>query len=236
MWDNKKISIALPTYREKGSIRACIDSFFNTGVVDEVIVCNNNAEPGTSEEVAKTKAKEVFEERQGYGWSCRKALQEATGDLVILCEPDGSFEPRDIFKLLAYSYDFDVVLGSRTNREFIWTGANMGWFIRWGNWAVAKYIEFLFNTTNLTDVGCTMRLLNKKTLSEVLPRCCVGGSHFGPELTLHCILRDSRLAEIPLNYRERVGTSSVTGNKWNAFSLGLQMILLITRFRLLPIR
>ena len=29
--------------------------------------------------------------------------------------------------------DFDVVLGSRTNRELIWTGANMGWFMKWGN-------------------------------------------------------------------------------------------------------
>ena len=66
-------------------------------------------------------------------WSCRKALSESTGDLVIvLCEPDGSFEPMDIFKLLAYSFDFDVVLGSRTNRELIWTGANMGWFMKWG--------------------------------------------------------------------------------------------------------
>ena len=28
---------------------------------------------------------------------------------------------------------------------FIWHGANMGLFLRWGNWAVAKMMEFLFN-------------------------------------------------------------------------------------------
>ena len=67
MWNNKKISVVLPTYSEKESIQSCIESFFHTGVVDEVIVCNNNAAAGTSEEVGKTAAREVFESRQGYG-------------------------------------------------------------------------------------------------------------------------------------------------------------------------
>jgi glycosyltransferase involved in cell wall biosynthesis len=84
MWNDRKVSVCLPTYNEKESIYDCIQGFFATGVVDEVIVCNNNAAVGTSEEVAKTAAREVFESRQGYGWSCRKALAEATGDLVVL--------------------------------------------------------------------------------------------------------------------------------------------------------
>ena len=68
------MSVALPTYNERDSIRECIEDFFETGVVDEVVVCNNNAAEGTSAEVAKTRAREVFETRQGYGWSCRSAL------------------------------------------------------------------------------------------------------------------------------------------------------------------
>lgn len=232
MWNNKKVSIALPTYNEKDSIRTCIEEFLRTGVVDEVIVCNNNAAIGTSEEVARTLAREVLEPRQGYGWSCRRALSEARGDLVILCEPDGSFEPSDIFKLLAFSADFDVVLGSRTNRELIWTGANMGWFMKWGNWAVGKLIELLFNTTTLTDVGCTMRLLRRETLDRVLPMLTVGKSHFGPELTLNCILQKARIVEVPLNYKQRIGRSTVTGNRWIAFLLGMRMILLILEIRI----
>ncbi len=94
MWHGRTVSVALPTYNERESIRECIDGFFATGVVDEVVVCNNNAAAGTSEEVAKTRAREVFETRQGYGWSCRKAMAEATGDLIVLAEPDGSFDPR----------------------------------------------------------------------------------------------------------------------------------------------
>jgi glycosyltransferase involved in cell wall biosynthesis len=231
MWLGKTVSVALPTYNEKESIRRCIQGFFKTGVVDEVVVCNNNAAAGTSEEVAKTGAREVFESRQGYGWSCRKALAETSGDLIVLAEPDGSFEPADVFKLLAYSYDFDVVLGSRTNTEFIWTGANMGWFMKWGNWAVGKYMEFLFNTTQLTDVGCTMRLVTREVLDWLLPQLTVGGSAFGAEMMMQSIWSGARLVEVPLNYKQRVGESMVTGSRWAAFQLGMEMIARITKFR-----
>jgi glycosyltransferase involved in cell wall biosynthesis len=232
MWNGKTVSVALPTYNEKETIRACIDAFFATGVVDEIVVCNNNAMAGTSEQVATTAAREVFESRQGYGWSCRKALSETRGDLVILSEPDGTFEADDIFKLLAYSSDFDAVLGSRTNRELIWTGANMGWFMKWGNWAVAKYLELLFNTTTLTDVGCTMRLFSRPVLERIQPFFTVGGSHFGPEMALLCVWSGAKIVEVPLNYKSRVGKSMATGNRWAAFRVGLKMIAMITQFRI----
>ena len=55
-----------------------------------------------------------------------------------------------------------MVFGTRTTRELIWAGANMAWLLRWGNWAVAKLIEVLFNTSHLSDVGCTYRLLRAR--------------------------------------------------------------------------
>ena len=232
MWDAKTVSVALPTYNERESIRECIDGFFLTGVVDEVVVCNNSAVEGTSEEVTRTRAREVFESRQGYGWSCRKALAETTGDLVVLAEPDGSFDPYDVFKLLAYARDFEVVLGTRTTKELIWTGANMGFWMKWGNWAVAKYMEFSFNTVELTDVGCTMRLIHREALQRIQPAFTVEGSHFGPEMMMLCILSGARLTQIPVNYKQRVGESMVCGNRWVAFLLGVRMTLLITAIRI----
>ena len=41
MWGDKRVSVVLMTYAEKDSIRAVIDGFFATGVVDEVLVVNN---------------------------------------------------------------------------------------------------------------------------------------------------------------------------------------------------
>ncbi|MFC1804903.1 glycosyltransferase family 2 protein [Candidatus Omnitrophota bacterium] len=232
MWKGRKVSVALPAYSEKDSIRDCIEGFFKTGVVDEVVVCNNNAIEGTSQEIAKTKAREVFEERQGYGWSCQKALAETTGDLIMLSEPDGTFEPNDIFKLLAYSDDFQVVLGSRTNSELIWQGANMGWFLKWGNWAVAKYVELIFNAPSLTDVGCTARLLSREILTRIQPFFTVGKGHFGLEMMLLCILSRGRMIELPLNYKARKGESSVTGKFSMTLAIGFRMIFLALTYRL----
>ncbi|MGI9252327.1 MAG: glycosyltransferase family 2 protein, partial [Thermomicrobiales bacterium] len=110
MWNGKSVSVILMTYRERDSIRAVIDGFLATGLVDEVLVIDNNAEPGTAEEVAKTRARRVVETQQGYGWASRRGLQDATGDLLVLAEPDGTFKPADIIKLLAYSTACDAVL------------------------------------------------------------------------------------------------------------------------------
>lgn len=231
MWFGKSVSVVLPTYNEKDSIRAAIEEFERTGVVDEIVVVNNNAAPGTSEEVAPTSAREVHEPTQGYGAAIRRGFREAQGELIVVSEPDGTFRGHDLFKLLAYADDFDVVYGSRTVKELIWQGANMGLFLKWGNYAVAKLMEFLFNTTSLTDVGCTMRCIRREALERIQPRFTVQGSFFGPEMMVLSILMRLHVIQVPVNYTSRVGHSSVTGNKWVAFKLGLQMIGLILRYR-----
>lgn len=231
MWNGKDVSVVLMTYAERDSIREVIDGFFATGVVDEVLVVDNNAERGTAEEVAKTRARLVHEPLQGYGHATRRGLLEASGDLVVISEPDATFLPADIHKLLVYSNECDVVLGTRTTRELIWADANMDWFLRWGNWAVAKLIEVLFNTNHLSDVGCTYRVLRKPYADYVARSMRVGGSHAGVEMMLLAITSGARYVEVPLNYLPRIGTSSVTGKRLVAVGVGLRMIGLILRFR-----
>jgi glycosyltransferase involved in cell wall biosynthesis len=232
MWNGRTVSVVLGTYAERDSIYADIQGFLATGVVDEVLVVNNNAQEGTKEEVERTAARQVFETRQGYGFSYRRGLAEATGDIIVLSEPDGTFLPQDILKLLTYTDDCDAVFGTRTTRELIWRGANMGFLLKWGNWAVAKYVEVLFNTSHLSDVGCTYRAITRPTLEAIQDRFTVGGSHFGPELMLTVITSGARVVEIPVNYLPRVGVSSVTGDLVKAVRLGLEMIVFISRFRL----
>src|ERR1039458_5498625 len=141
MWNGKRESVVLMTYAERDSIREVIESFFETGLVDEVLVIDNNAQAGTADEVSRTKARLVHEPKQGYGHATRRGLIEASGELVVLAEPDGTFLAQDILKLLVYSTECDVVFGTRTTRELIWAEANMARFLRWGNWAVAKLIR-----------------------------------------------------------------------------------------------
>ncbi len=231
MWGGKSVSVVLMTYAERDSIRSVIEGFHATGVVDEVVVVNNNAERGTSEAVQATNAREVFEPRQGYGYATRRGLSEATGDLIVLAEPDGTFRPADVVKLLAYSSECDAVFGTRTHRSLIWHGANMGWLLRVGNALVAKLMMLLFRCGHLSDVGCTYRLLRREVVNRVLPQLTVGGSQLGPELMIRTILAGARFVEVPVNYMERVGTSSVTGHLGKAVALGLRMTVLIVRLR-----
>ncbi len=231
MWHGKKVAVIFPTYNEKDSIHQAILSYYATNLVDEVIVVNNNAAPGTSEEVAGTGAREIFESKQGYGNALLCGLDSTDANLIILSEPDGTFSGHDVIKLLAYSDDVPVVFGTRTTREFIWQGANMGKFLRWGNWAVAKMTEVLFNTTLLTDMGCTQRLLSREAVQQIRPHLTIGGSHFGPQVLLEVIEHGIPFVEIPMNYCARVGESSVTGSFWKAWKLGWRMIFLVLSYR-----
>lgn len=232
MYHGKTISVILPTYNEKDSIRKVIEDFNALGIVDEILVINNNAAKGTSEEVAKTNAKEIFEPVQGYGAAIQRGFKEATCDLIVVCEPDDTFLASDIYKLLSYSTELDIVYGSRTVKNLIWHNANMGYFLKWGNWAVAKMMQVLFNTNSLSDVGCTYRLVKKEVLQVLMPQFRVKSNFFGPEMMLRGYLNKFKCIQIPVNYKERVGTSSVTGDFKKAFKLGIQMILLIIAVRL----
>jgi len=232
MYKNKKVSVILPTYNEKDSIRKVINDFDQLGIVDEIIVVNNNAAVGTSEEVAGTRAKEVFESTQGYGAAIKRGFKETTGELVVLCEPDDTFLANDLFKFLAYCEDVDIVYGTRTVSHFIWEGANMGVFLKWGNWATAKLMEVMFNTNYLSDVGCTYRMISRTALNSILPVLYVNSNFFGPEMMIRGFKLHLKTIQIPVNYKERVGTSSVTGDLKKAFALGLKMIVLIIGLRL----
>ena len=225
-----KISVILPTYNEKDSIRKVIRDFEATGVIDEIIVVNNNAIEGTSDEVSGTSAVEVFESVPGYGSAIQRGFREATGDLIFVCEPDDTFVASDVHKFLAYIDDVDVVYGSRTIKNFIGKGANMGHFLKVGNWFVAKMLQVMYRTNSLTDVGCTFRLIRKSALHKMQSNFRVKSGFFGPEMMLLTKHFDIPFVQIPIKYQARVGESSYTGEFKKAFVLGMKMIWFIITF------
>ncbi len=231
MWKGKTLSVILPTYNEKDSIAETIRGFEKLGYVDAIVVINNNAAAGTSEEVAGTSAREVLETRQGYGAAIRRGLREVDTDLICVCEPDGTFDPHDLDKLLPFTRECDLVVGSRTVANFIWDGANMGRFLQWGNWAVAKTIELLYNTAYLSDVGCTFRVTTRDRAADVTATATVDGSSFGLEMLLLAVIRGARIVQVPVNYRPRVGVSSVTGDLRKTLALGGQMMAMVLTMR-----
>jgi glycosyltransferase involved in cell wall biosynthesis len=231
MWQGQRVSIVFPAYNEEGGIGAAVADFGSLEAVDEVLVVDNNSQDQTSARAAAAGARVVTEPRQGYGNALRRGLAEAQGEYVVLAEPDGTFMGKDVLKLLAFADDFDLVLGTRTTRELIWHGANMGWQLRWGNWIVAKLLQVLFGGPSLSDCGCTLRLVRRSAAQRLLPRFTVGGSHFLPEMVCLALLEGQRLVEVPVNYRNRVGQSKITGSMQTTMRVGARMIGLILRYR-----
>lgn len=221
----------MPAYNEADGIYEAVRAYLDLPEVDEVVVADNNSKDGTVAKALRAGARIVSEMRQGYGYACRAALAAATGDYVILVESDGTFRATDIYKFLAYAEEFDAVFGTRTSKTCIWKGSNMGAFLRYGNWAVAKLLEYLHNGPCLTDVGCTYKLLCRETLRQIAPLFRVGRSHFSPELMMVAIRSGLVCVEIPVHYQPRIGSSKITGNFLKAFSLGIRMITLIIQYR-----
>ena len=232
MWQDKRVSVVLPAYNEAANIAHAVGDFRAVDPVDEVLVVDNNSRDGTGDFARAAGARVVAETRQGYGHALRRGLREATGDYVILAEPDGTFVARDVIKLLSYADEFDLVMGTRTTKELIWTRANMGWFLRVGNVAVAKLLQLLFGGPSLSDCGCTLRLIRREALRQIEPDLSVGGSHFLPEMVVLALLRRLRVIEIPVNYRGRVGASKITGSRVTTLKVGTRMIGLILDYRL----
>ncbi len=224
MWRKSTVSVILPTYNEKDSIAQVINEYFATGYVDEVIVVNNNAAPGTKEIVEKTNAKQVFENKQGYGYAIRKGIDEAKSDLIVISEPDNTFCAGDIIKLLAYAEDYDAVWGTRTDIRFIEKGANMGMALRLGNFFVAKLLQCFFNTTRLTDVGCTLKLYRRDVIDSIKKHFQIGREHFGVELMVLTAVSGFSIIEVPVKYNKRTGKSSVTGYPSKIPYLAINMI------------
>ncbi len=232
MWNGRTVAVVLPTYNEKDSVADVINRFDALGVVDDILVVNNNAAEGTSANVATTSAREVLEGTQGYGAAIRRGLREVDADLICICEPDGTFNPEDLGKLLPYTVECGFVVGSRTISDFIWDGANMGFALKWGNWFVAKVTEVLYNSNSLSDVGCTFRILTRECAEDISRGFTTNGSSFGLEMMLLAIVRRTKMVQVPINYHARVGHSSVTGDIGKTIVLGAQMMLMVARMRL----
>ena len=224
MYLGKTVSVIFPVYNEEENIRSAINDFFSMPFVDEVVAVDNNSTDRSAAEIQTTRARYVRENIQGLGAALQRGLREATGQMLVIVEPDGTFVAGDLEKLLARSDELDAVFGTRTSRSLILPGANMGIGIRLGNWAVGKFIGFLFAGPSFTDAGCTFRLFNRGTYEKIRDHLHVNGSHFLVDVMIRCMQAKLRVAEVPVHYGKRIGTSKITGTLWKAARLGFRLV------------
>jgi len=214
MFQQKSVAVVVPAYNEEATIAEVVREFLAQENVDRVIVVDNNCKDATAERARAEGADVVEESAPGYGCAIRAGLDhgEKTGaDILVITEADGSFQASDLPKLLHYLGDAQMVLGTRTTRQMVQQGANMDKMLRWGNVAMAKWLElcwYLPHEPRLTDVGCSYRALWAETWRTMREGTREAGPSFSPEMICEAYRRGLRVIEIPVHYGARLGGES----------------------------
>jgi glycosyltransferase involved in cell wall biosynthesis len=231
----KNVCVVLTAYDDEESIGLSVKEFLSQRNVISVIVVDNNSEDKTGCTAFKAGAKVVRESNQGYGFACIKGLSESLrrndADIIVLAEGDMTFRGRDIWKLLPFLDDADMVVGSRTHMAYTDSDSQMDWFFLWGNLFIAKILELRFFNykflarTRFSDVGCTMRAINRDALLRIIDDLKTGGNHFSPHMMKVALERNLRVVEVPITFRKRVGLSKgASRNRWAGLKIGLRML------------
>ncbi|MEO0479324.1 MAG: glycosyltransferase family 2 protein [Planctomycetota bacterium] len=211
MYRDRTVSLIIPAYNEEETIGAVVEEFSTVPHLDEIVVVDNNCVDRTAEIAREKGARVVAESKPGYGSALMRGLSEAKGDILVLTEADGSFAARDVEKLLIYLDDASMVMGTRTTRQMVEQGANMRFFLRWGNVAMAKIIQIMWarpDEPRFTDVGCTFRALSRDCFEQIKPLLHHPGPAFSPEMMCAALIYRRRVIEIPITYRPRAGGES----------------------------
>ncbi len=224
-----KVSLVIPAYNEEATITTVIKDFKTQEHLDEIIIVDNNSNDRTYEIAKALDVCVIKEIKQGYGNALRAGMDHAAGDIIILCEADGSFRSSDINKFLAYIEDADMVIGTRTTKQMVDQGARMNFVIRMANIAWAKFLQMLWfftNETRFTDVGCTYRALWKHTYQTIRPRLKTNGPEFSPEMMVEALHQRAKIVEIPVKYFQRTGGESKHSISY--FQLAITAIRMLT--------
>lgn len=222
----------MPAYNEEQSITKIVRDF-DKDYVNEIIVVDNNSTDNTAALAKKAGAKVVKEHKQGQGYAMKKALSTASGDIVILTESDCTFQGSDMAKLLAYADEFDVVLGSRVNKQINAPGAIKNYVII-GNYFLAKLMQFLWRSkTSLNDVGVTFKAFNRKALEKILPEMRIGGPDACPEHIFLALRHNFKIVQIPTKYCNRKGQTKQSFNMISSIKIGFMHFVHIVMRRFL---
>ena len=227
MFKNKTLTLILPAFNEGLNISNFINDALNLNVIDKIICVDNNSTDNTKEEIKKNNVFYLNAEKQGFGAAVKKGLINCQSDLILICEPDGSFMAKDILKLLNLIEDYDAIFTSRTL-------SMKNFYLKYGNIIYAKILSFLFRGPKITDVGSSLRLFKKKDLDIFIKNLKSDGPELQMELTLNLFELKIKIVEIDINYFKRLGNSNYTGDFIGSLKVALKFTKIVL-FRLLKI-
>lgn len=225
------IKVIIPAFNEADSISHVIKDI--PDLVDEVIVVSNNSTDATEKNAEEAGATVLVENRKGYGYACLKGMeyvsrQSHKPDIIVFLDGDYSDYPEELTKLVApiINDDIDFVVGTR-DKSLREAGSMTGPQI-FGNWLATILMRFIYRST-FTDLGPFRAIKYDKLLALEMEDKTYGWT---VEMQLKALKKSFSYVEIPVNYRNRIGVSKVSGTVKGAIFAGIKILDWIFKYSL----
>lgn len=226
MYKHKKISVIIPALNEEKAICHVINDLPDN-LVDEIIVVDNGCTDNTALVARNAGARVIKEGIKGYGAACQKGIAcAATSDIIVILDADYSDYPEKINLLLEpiIEQDFDMVLSSRTLGVAEKGSLTLPQIL--GNklttYLIAKTTGFKY-----TDMGPFRAIKTKKLKSLNMTDKNFG---WNVEMQMKAVKQGLKIKEVPVDYRNRIGKSKVSGTISGVIKAGIKIIYSVFKY------
>ncbi|MFT6841428.1 MAG: glycosyltransferase involved in cell wall biosynthesis [Psychroserpens sp.] len=220
-----KIKVIIPAYNEADSIGFVIKNI--PSIVNEIIVVSNHSNDDTEINAKNAGATVLIENRRGYGYACLKGMDYIANlenaerpDIIVFLDGDYSDYPEELTKIVApiLNENIDFVIGSRV-KELREKGSMTIPQI-FGNWLATTLMSILFRA-KFTDLGPFRAIKYDKLLELKMEDKTYGWT---VEMQLKALRKKFSYIEVPVNYRNRIGVSKVSGTVKGAIFAGVKIL------------
>jgi dolichol-phosphate mannosyltransferase len=225
-----KLSVIIPVYDEKGTVREVIRRVKEVNIDKEIIVVDDGSIDGTREVLREEyeKAPQALKvhyspTNMGKGAAIRVGLSYVTGDLVIIQDADLELDPNEYYQLVKPIVEgkTSVVYGSR----FLKKAGGISIKARIANKLLALLTNLLYHV-NITDEATAYKVFRTDVIKGMDLQCI--GFEFDSEVTARICRAGYRITEIPISYNPRTAEA---GKKLSYIRDGLKAVYTLIRYR-----